>query len=85
MIHSLAGGIVSETEFFDFAKVETENAQIMWFISNLPDLGVGDKVIVPVGRGEVEMVAKVLRVDKHVNGQTSPLPLKKMKKIIGKI
>lgn len=85
MIHSMAGGVVSDAKFFDFAKVKTETGEISWYISKISDLNVGDEVVVPVGKTEKEVKATVLRIDKHINGQVAPFPLKKIKYIISKL
>lgn len=89
MIHSLAGGSFKEKRILDFCKVEIiENicsGMILWYICEGLDLMVGDKVIVPVGRNNSHLRAKVLRVDKScVEGQT-PVPLNMAKEVIRKI
>ena len=81
MIHSLAGGVVKEAEFFDFVKVKTDDGCSFWFINDIFDLKIGDLVLAPIGKNNVLTKAVVERIDKNVNGQTSPLPLKRMKRI----
>ncbi len=83
MIHSMSGGVVKEAEFFDGAKVRLEESgEIFWFINPFPNLKEGDSVIVPVGRTEAEKVAVVLKIQKHISTQVSPVPYKRMKKIL---
>lgn len=82
MIHSLSGGVIREKKYFDFAKVRFETGEVYWFISTFPELKPGDKVVVPVGRDNVPTEAFVLRIDKHISEQVSPIPAKRAKKII---
>lgn len=89
MIHSLAGGILSDNEYWDFAKVEFFDEELIgqthWYISKIYDLKEGDIVCVPYGKKEIKKEAKVLRIDKHISSQTPPIPLKLMKEILYKI
>lgn len=83
MIHSCAGGVIREKKFLTLAKVEIlQTKEIRWFISNLPLLEVGDEVIVPFGRENIEVRAKVLRIDKSVSEQVAPVPCKSLKEIL---
>ena len=38
MIHSLAGGVIREKKYFDFAKVKLETGEIYWYISTIKTL-----------------------------------------------
>ena len=81
MIHSCAGGVVHEKKLYDFAKVKIEcTGQIRWYISNNPLLRVGDKVVVPFGKEREKAV--VLKLDKNVSEQVSPMPIRQMKEIL---
>ena len=82
MIHSLAGGEIKVNEPVDFAKVKIiEKNQIAWYLcTHLPQLKQGDKVSVPYNEELVEAV--VLRVDKGVSPQVTPIPLKRAKKVV---
>lgn len=82
MIHSLSGGVIREKKYFDFAKVRFDNGEIYWYVSTFDDLKAGDRVLVPVGRDDKEMEAFVIRVDRHVSEQVSPIPAKRAKRII---
>jgi hypothetical protein len=86
MIHSLAGGELRTTETHDFAKVEILEGicagDIFWYISNIKNLKVGDMVLVPLGKNNLPAKAKVLRIDKNVSSQTSPIPPKHAKEIL---
>ena len=85
MIHSLAGGIVSEVKVADFAKVEIDGEGKFWYISKIADLKEGDFVLVPFGKNLAETKAKVLRIDKNVSSQASPIPFGRAKVILRKI
>ena len=83
MIHSCAGGVIRDKKSFNLAKVEIlQTGELRWYISNLPLLEVGDEVIVPIGRENVEVRAKVLRIDKGVSEQVTPVPCKSLKEIL---
>lgn len=85
MIHSMCGGTTCEVKHYDFAKVEIENEGIFWYVSTICDLKEGDRVRVPYGRLETLVEAKVLRIDKNVSSQTSPISLKRARYIHSKI
>ncbi len=87
MIHSLAGGIVKDLQYNDFAKVKIVQdgmyfGSIFWYINPFKGLNEGDLVVVPVGVNNAKFKAEVLRVDKNVSIQTSPVPIKRCKSII---
>lgn len=84
MIHSLFGGVMSDVQHVDFAKVEIEGEGVFWYISKIEGLREGDKVIVPFGRDGEKVTGKVLRIDKNVSSQVSPIPCKHAKYIIEK-
>ena len=84
MIHSLSGGVMSDVQHVDFAKVEIEGEGVFWYISKIEGLKEGDKVIVPFGRDGEKVTGKVLRIDKNVSSQVSPIPFKHAKYIIEK-
>ncbi len=91
MIHSMCGGGLKNNEILSFAKVKffPENApegldvsRTYWFISEIPLLRAGDKVLAPLsGGGSCEAI--VLRVDLS-DEQTPPMPLRAMKKLISR-
>ena len=83
MIHSCAGGVVKDKKYFDFAKVEIlSTGEAKWYICNLPLVCSGDIVVVPYGKDNKEEKAKVLRIDKNVSEQVSPVPAKHAKEIL---
>ena len=86
MIHSLSGGQLKINKNYDFAKVEIlegESASLaFWFISPFKELKEGQIVVVLFGRENKEVKGKVLRIDRNVNEQSSPFPIKRMKKIV---
>lgn len=79
----MSGGVIREKKFCDFAKVKTETDQICWFVSTIFDLKVGDWVVVSFGKEKVK--AQVLRIDKNVSEQMSPIPMKRAKEILQKL
>ena len=87
MIHSLAGGDVTFNDNLDFAKVKLldglDKGNICWYITNIIDLKVGDIVLVPYGRSNVQ--AEVLRIDKNVSVLNAPVSVKRAKEILRKI
>lgn len=90
MIHSLAGGDIRELKVADFAKVEITEEGInkgvkLWYITDINGLEAGDKVLVPYGVQNSLIEAKIERIDRFVNAQTSPVPMKRAKKIFKKI
>lgn len=88
MIHSMAGGRLGSVLYNDFAKVkilEGENeGNLYWFLTDIPLLNVGDNVVVPLGIANKQTKAEVVRIDKNVSSQCSPVPVKKCKYIIRK-
>ena len=89
MIHSLAGGDVRDIRYCDFAKVQilegVHTGDIFWYITEVKGLKAQDKVIVPLGASNIETLAVVLRVDKNVSAYSSPVPVKRAKKVIKKV
>lgn len=90
MIHSMCGGGLKNNEILSFAKVKfceesapagVDCSRPYWFISEIPLLKAGDKVLAPIGEKSYEAV--VLRVDLS-SEQTPPFPIKSMKKLISK-
>lgn len=93
MIHSMCGGGLKNNEILSFAKVKftgenlpcgVDGERPYWFISEIPLLKAGDKVLAPAGAALVSCEAVVLRVDR-ASEQTPPFPIKSMKKLIKRI
>lgn len=83
MIHSLCGGKLRDNQIFDVVKVKFINNPMAgdrpyWYKSSIPLLKVGDILLAPFGKDEREFEATVLRIDKNVNEQCSPIPASKM-------
>ena len=82
MIHSLAGGSIRNIKINNFAKVELieglNKGGIFWYITKI-DLAEGDIVLVPFGKFDALTKAEVLRVDKGVSSQCSPVPVSRAK------
>ena len=85
MIHSLAGGKIQRLKFADFAKVKISDApfegDIYWFIACGTEK-VGDTVVVPLGKNNTQVQGVVLRIDKNVSNQVSPVPISRAKKVL---
>lgn len=85
MIHSMAGGKIGGVSYNDFAKVkicEGANAgDIFWYLTGGLNIKAGSIVVVPVGAAGQLTKAEVLRVDKNVSSQVSPVPVRRAKSI----
>lgn len=85
MIHSLAGGDLGKIKVNDFAKVELleglSKGGIFWYITKIEKLKAGDVVLVPFGKANALTKAKVLRVDRGVSSQASPIPTHHAKEV----
>ncbi len=89
MIHSLAGGKMRDLEMADFVKVEIidceQQGTIRWYIFDTIDLKINDFVLVPFGIKNATCTAKVLKIERNLSAQNSPIPIKFAKSIIRKI
>lgn len=87
MIHSMAGGIIRDIEYHDYAKVEVleglNTKRLFWFINDIYNLAVGDEVLVQIDG--LNTMAKVVRIDKNVGADVAPISPKRAKHIIQKI
>ena len=87
MIHSMAGGIIKDIEYHDYAKVEIveglNTKKLFWFINDIYNLAVGDEVLVQIDG--LNTRAKVVRIDKNVGSDVAPIGPKRAKHIIQKI
>ena len=85
MIHSLSGGSLQKVKYANFAKVEIleglQKGDKFWYVCCGGEQ-VGDEVVVPLGITNKAVSAKVLRIDKNVSSQVSPVPFSKAKQII---
>lgn len=85
MIHSLAGGSLQQLKVQDFVKVEilqgVNIGGIYWYLS-CGNENVGDTVIVPIGKYNERVRARVIRIDKNISAQVAPVPLKIAKRVI---
>ena len=89
MIHSLCGGKLRDNQIFDIVKVKFLNNPFAgerpyWYKSDIRDLKEGDKVIAPFGAKEEAFIACVIRVDRGVNEQNTPIPASKMQYLISR-
>lgn len=88
MIHSLAGGNLGKVKFADFAKVQllegSNKNEIYWYVTKIT-LIENDVVLVPFGKNNALVKARVLRVDKNVSSQVSPIPFSHAKEVYNKI
>ncbi len=65
------------------AVVYEDNPYPYHYRTNDTSLKIGDKVVVPVGRENVEKIAEIVSVEQHTR-LTVPYPVEKVKKIIRK-
>lgn len=86
MIHSMAGGRLGKIEYSDYAKVELLQGnlagKLFWYKSPFVELELNDEVIVPFGNDRLKVLGKVVRIDRAVSSQNSPVPASKVKSII---
>ena len=89
MIHSEAGGEIRGEDYYDFAKVEIlegdEKGKVLWFVTTILGLEVGDRVLVPVGKIKMGTLGRVVRIDKGVSSFCSPVSIKHIKFILRKV
>ena len=85
MIHSMSGGVISEDTLSDYVKVQFETGEIFWYKTNIEDLNIGNFVLVPFGKTNKPIKAKVIRIDKNVSSKCSPVPYNRAKDIICKL
>ena len=87
MIHSLAGGFLRELDYADFAKVEIlsgdNTGKVFWYIFDILDLKVGDRVKVPLFNNEEDGV--VLKIERNLSAQVAPISIKRAKAILKKL
>ena len=87
MIHSLAGGNIGKEDYFNFALVEILDESYQgdkaWYISKI--LGLKAEDIVLVLYNNVQVKAKVIRIDRNVSSFSSPVPVKRAKEVIKKL
>lgn len=82
MIHSLAGGNLSEERVCDIAKVKVLSDGVELFcLCEFSDIKVGDIVSVPYGNLDNLERVEVLRIDKKVNSKNFPMNFDMMKRI----
>ena len=71
MIHSLAGGVLSDGQVYTFAKISF-GEETAWYITpDLLFLKEGDKVLVPKGHMSIE--GTVVKLERGTK-QTAPAP-----------
>lgn len=79
----MAGGKLGNVEFSDFAKIEilqgNLSGKLFWYRSNFSELKLNDEVLVPFGNNNLKVLGKVVRIDKMVSSQNSPVPFSKAK------
>ena len=84
MIHSMSGGILSDVGSYTFVKVVFDGDQTpYWYVADF-DVEVGDRVVAPRGRADIPTECTVVKVEHNVNGQVTPVPLNRVKKLFYK-
>lgn len=85
MIHSLSGGVLNTHGKHDYAKAKMLDGEkigeTLWFVSNLPELKIGDKVKVE-GLSCDYATGEVIRIDRNVDEFSFPISYKRMKRIV---
>ena len=88
MIHSMAGGRLGKLQSADFVKVRflegPNSGDVAFYMCDI-SVGVGDIVVVPYGASSETIRAEVLRMDKNVLSDRSPIPFARAKKVLSKI
>ncbi len=88
MIHSLAGGKLRDIEYADFVKVQIidkDPPQIYWYTTDIIDLKIGDKVLVPYGANNILVEGVIQKIERNLNSQNAPMPIRRTKQIVKKI
>lgn len=80
MIHSMSGGVIKDNGYYTFAKVELDGLPC-WYVSPVSSVEVGDRVIVPFGKRETLREGVVLKVERNVSEQCSPVPMNRIRSI----
>lgn len=84
MIHSMSGGILSAVGSYTFVKVIFDDDPVpYWYVADF-DVKEGDRVYAPKGRADIAKLATVVKVEQNVNGQVTPVPLNRAKKLLYK-
>ena len=79
----MSGGVLSEYGAYTFVKVRFEGVDApYWYIADF-EVAEGDRVLAPFNG--VGKPAIVERVENNVSGQVAPVPIKRAKKLIGKL
>lgn len=82
MIHSMSGGVIKDAGSYTFVKVAFDGESVSyWYISEM-EVSEGDMVKVPRGASGTPTVGTVVRVERGVNGQVTPIPLRSAKRVI---
>lgn len=85
MIHSMSGGVLSEYGVYTFVKVRFDPEQTpYWYVSDF-EVQEGDSVLAPFGASGLGKRAIVIKVEEGVSGQVAPVPIKRVKKLLGKL
>ncbi len=85
MIHSMSGGVLSESGSYTFVKIKFDGEdKPYWYISEF-DVEEGDRVSAPHGVSGLGKPAVVVKVEHNVSGQVAPVPVKRAGKLLYKI
>ena len=81
----MSGGVLSEYGTYTFVKIRFDGDDApRWFVSDF-DVEEGDRVRAPYGAAGLGKEATVLKVEHAVSGQVSPVPIKRVKKLLSKL
>ena len=77
MIHSLAGGVLSDGQSYLFAKVDM--GMPLWYLAPF-SVEAGDRVLAPFGR-EGELREGIVLRTELCTAQTAPVPMNRVKSL----
>ncbi len=87
MIHSLAGGFVKELDYADFVKVKIldgeDEGKLFWYKTDLIDIKIGDRVEVKL-KNQIH-VGEIVKIERNLNSQTAPIPIKRVQSVLRKL
>lgn len=85
MIHSLSGGVIADNGYYTFVKVVFEDERYAdrpyWFVSPTSSVEVGNAVLASPSKQSPALRARVVKVEKNVSSQCSPIPMNRITEI----
>lgn len=82
MIHSLSGGVISEVGYHTFVKLTFDHPvygdRPYWYLCPFPEAEEGDSALAPVGRQNTLLKGTIVKVERNVSAQCSPVPMNRI-------